>query len=165
MSSPSTVSISIERLHELQELERKLPYLIDEAVKAYKKSNLDKLHARDKENPAAVNERVKRYAQKHRDEINKKLREKRKLAKQKKLEESSVSLPTIESAVEAAEEAEEAAEAVEPVRLVRIIRPTKLAEAVDRVISREQIQTPRPPPQPHNMCTAITTNVVVRFDS
>lgn len=152
----TTVSISIERLRELQELERKLPDLIDEAIKAYKKSNLDKLHARDKENPSAVNERVKRYAQKHREEINRKLREKRRLEKQKKLEESCAPVPApAPSAVEPGPEASTAV--VEPVRLVKIIRPTKLRDAVDHHV----IYTP----PPNNICTAVATNVVVRFDS
>jgi hypothetical protein len=77
------VTIPLARLKELQELEKSLPILIDSAIKEFKKSNLEKLHERDKINPSAVKARVKRYVEKHRDEINKKLREKRKLMKEK----------------------------------------------------------------------------------
>jgi hypothetical protein len=89
------VYISAARLKELQELEEKLPILIEEAVNSYKRGNLERLHARDKANPSAVNERVKRYAKKHREEINRKLREKRQLEKQRKLEESSTSIEVV----------------------------------------------------------------------
>lgn len=42
------VTISATRLKELQELEKTLPTLIDEAIKNYKKTSLEKLHERDK---------------------------------------------------------------------------------------------------------------------
>lgn len=78
------VSISMTRLKELEEMEKKLPVLIEQAVQDYKRSTLERLHLRDKENPAMVNARVRRYAQRHREKINKKLREKRQSAKQNK---------------------------------------------------------------------------------
>ena len=80
------VTISAERLKELEDLESSIPLMIDKAVLEYKKSNLKKLHERDKANPAAINMRVKRYVERHREEINQKRREKRqkeKLEKQK----------------------------------------------------------------------------------
>jgi hypothetical protein len=72
------VMISESRLQELEDLESKLPKLIEEALKAHKASVLNRLHQRDKENPQAVNLRVKRYANKHRETINRKRRERRK---------------------------------------------------------------------------------------
>jgi hypothetical protein len=86
------VSISTERLKELEALEASIPLMIEKAVLEYKKSNLKKLHERDKANPAAINMRVKRYVERHREEINKKRREKRqkeKIEKQKAMETSS----------------------------------------------------------------------------
>ena len=71
------VTISIERLKELEALESSIPSMIDKAVLEYKKSNLKKLHDRDKANPAGINMRVKRYVERHREEINQKRREKR----------------------------------------------------------------------------------------
>lgn len=85
-----TVAIPLSRLNELQSLEVNLDIIIHDAIKKYKKDNLEKLHARDKENPSAVNERVKRYATKHREEINRRLREKRQLKRQQKLIEESM---------------------------------------------------------------------------
>lgn len=85
-----TVSISTERLKELEALEAIIPDMIEKAILEYKKSNLKKLHERDKANPAAINMRVKRYVERHREEINRKRREKR---LQMKNEKSKNSLP------------------------------------------------------------------------
>lgn len=85
------VTISSIRLQELLELEKKIPLLVEEAIAEFKKKNLEKLRAHDKANPSAVNARVKRYADKHREEINKKMRERRKLKKEKALLETAVS--------------------------------------------------------------------------
>jgi hypothetical protein len=82
------VSISYERLKELETLEASIPSMIEKAVHEYKKNNLKKLHERDKANPAAINLRVKRYFERHRDEINKKRREKR--LEQKQIKQSTV---------------------------------------------------------------------------
>jgi hypothetical protein len=79
------VSISVERLKELEALEASIPSMIENAVQEYKKANLKKLHERDKANPAAINMRVKRYIERHREEINKKRREKRQQQKLEKL--------------------------------------------------------------------------------
>lgn len=76
------ILISVLRLKELEELESKLPLLIETAVIEYKKKNLEKLRERDKANPAGVIARVKKYFEKNREEINKKMREKRKLKKE-----------------------------------------------------------------------------------
>jgi hypothetical protein len=85
------VTISAERLKELEVLEASIPSMIEKAVSEYKKSNLKKLHERDKANPAAINLRVKRYVERHREEINKRRREKR---QQKKLEKNNVTPAT-----------------------------------------------------------------------
>lgn len=75
------ITISAERLKELEALEASIPSMIEKAIVEYKKSNLKKLHERDKANPAAINMRVKRYVERHREEINQKRREKRRLQK------------------------------------------------------------------------------------
>lgn len=86
-SSPSSdsVMISSSRLKELEELESKLPKLIEKALKDHKTTVLNRLHERDKENPQAVNLRVKRYANKHRETINRKRRERRKEKQQEQI--------------------------------------------------------------------------------
>ena len=66
MAATEYVMISASHLKELQEMEKNLPRLIDEAVKEYKKAALEKLHERDRSNPATVNARVKRYVEKNR---------------------------------------------------------------------------------------------------
>jgi hypothetical protein len=71
------ITISLERLRELEALEASIPTMIEKAIVEYKQSNLKKLHERDKANPAAINMRVKRYVERHREEINRKRREKR----------------------------------------------------------------------------------------
>lgn len=149
------VYISAERLKELQELERKLPSLIEDAVKDYKKSNLEKLHARDKANPAAVNARVKRYAEKHREEINRRLREKRQAEKQKRL--ASSASPILTSTPAPTND-------IVPMRPLHIIRPAKpttesTPPSAPETTGREE-ETPIPHPYP-----TVKTNVTVRFDS
>jgi hypothetical protein len=179
MAEPELVTISIERLKELQALEEKLPTLIEEAVKEYKKTNLEKLHARDKANPSAVNARVKRYAEKHREEINRRLREKRQLEKQKKLElgRGSLSAPvshtssivsSLVSSVNSSPLLMAAAGPSDdppmlPLRPLQIIRPSKLMlEATERVLSHtaDRVDTASiPHPYP-----TVKTDVTVRFD-
>jgi len=72
-----TVTISLERLQMLEEMERNLPQMIKDAIEQHKKEKLKLLHEKDKLDPKSVNARVKRYAQKHKDEINAKRRAKR----------------------------------------------------------------------------------------
>lgn len=72
-----TTTISVERLHVLEEIERNLPQMIKDAIEQHKKEKLKLLHEKDKLDPKSVNARVKRYAQKHKDEINAKRRAKR----------------------------------------------------------------------------------------
>lgn len=72
------VSVPIDRLLKLEELEKKLPSLIQEAIADYKKNNLKKLHEQDKNNPEGVRNRVRKYLLKNKDKINEKRREKRK---------------------------------------------------------------------------------------
>ena len=75
-----TVFISIERLRELEAIEKRIPTLIEKAIQDHKKEKLKLLHERDKLDPSLVNLRVKRYAAKHKEEINAKRRAKRKEA-------------------------------------------------------------------------------------
>ena len=72
------VSISNERLAELEALESKLPHMIEEAILEHKRNNLRRLHERDKADPESVKIRVRRYIAKNRDKINERRREKRK---------------------------------------------------------------------------------------
>ena len=81
--SEPTVFISIERLRELEAIEKRIPTLIEKAIQDHKKEKLKLLHERDKLDPSLVNLRVKRYAAKHKDEINAKRRAKRKEAAQR----------------------------------------------------------------------------------
>ena len=91
------VSISAERLKELEALEASIPSMIEKAVLEYKKSNLKKLHERDKANPAAINMRVKRYVERHREEINKKRREKRQREKLEKQKTNEASIAPVDN--------------------------------------------------------------------
>jgi len=90
VNDTSLVSVSIERLKRLEELENKLPSLIDEAIANHKKNILKKLHEQDKKNPEAVRNRVKKYLLKNKDKINEKRREKR---KEKLLESKNTPVP------------------------------------------------------------------------
>ena len=81
--SEPTVFISIERLRELEAMEKRIPTLIEKAIQDHKKEKLKLLHERDKLDPSLVNLRVKRYAAKHKEEINSKRRAKRKEAAQR----------------------------------------------------------------------------------
>ena len=140
------VTISAVRLKELQELEAKLPKLIEEAVKEHKRSNLEKLHARDKANPAAVNARVKRYAEKHREEINRRLREERhaeKLEKQRLI--ASTTMITTDTSEPP----------LRPTAIVRTVAP----QSSPTLTAREGV-TPIPHPYP-----TVKTDVTVRFDA
>lgn len=73
----STVTISKKRFEELEELERKLPLLLEEARTAYKASRLQQLREKDKADLNLVRARVRRYAEKHRESINARRRQKR----------------------------------------------------------------------------------------
>lgn len=72
-----TVTISKKRFEELEELERKLPLLLEEAHTAYKACRLQQLREKDKADLNLVRARVRRYAEKHRDTINARRRQKR----------------------------------------------------------------------------------------
>jgi exonuclease VII large subunit len=71
------VSISLERLQKLEELENSLPAMIEQAIQENKKKNLSRLHEKDKQNPESVNLRVKRYAARHKETLNARRRAKR----------------------------------------------------------------------------------------
>jgi hypothetical protein len=75
------VLIMTKRLQYLEDLEKNLPNLIDQAIIEYKKAKLKMLHEKDKQNPEAVNARVKRYNEKHKNEISARRIEKRNEAK------------------------------------------------------------------------------------
>ena len=77
LDSSKFISISAERLKQLEDIERNLPAMIQSAIEQNKKDKLKLLHEKDKLDPKSVNMRVKRYAQKHKDEINAKRRLKR----------------------------------------------------------------------------------------
>lgn len=72
-----TVTISKKRFEELEELERKLPLLLEEAHTAYKARRLQQLWEKDKADLNLVRARVRRYAEKHRESINARRRQKR----------------------------------------------------------------------------------------
>lgn len=159
------VSISVERLKELEALEASIPSMIENAVLEYKKSNLKKLHERDKANPAAINMRVKRYIERHREEINKKRREKR---QQQKLE-KMMQKPNAENAQTAVVETDPvkvesifmraAVAAVSnsenPVIRKRVIRRKKPSETTER----EDAGAQTPPTVPDRI-----SDITVRFD-
>jgi hypothetical protein len=77
VTTERTVVISKKRFEELEELERKLPLLLEEARNAYKASRLQQLREKDKADLNLVRARVRRYAEKHRDTINARRRQKR----------------------------------------------------------------------------------------
>ena len=68
-AAANLILVNSARLAELEQIEKNLPDLIAEAIKANKIAKLKKLHEKDKLNPAAVNARVKRYNEKHKDKI------------------------------------------------------------------------------------------------
>lgn len=69
VAATNLILVNSARLAELEQIEKNLPDLIAEAIKANKIAKLKKLHEKDKLNPAAVNARVKRYNEKHKDKI------------------------------------------------------------------------------------------------
>jgi len=71
------VTISKRRLEELEELEHRLPLLLEEARAAFKADRLRQLREKDKADVRLVRARVRRYADKHRDTINARRRENR----------------------------------------------------------------------------------------
>ena len=93
MSKEDYVTISVERLRQLEELEARVPHLIEESIKEYKAQSLKRLHERDKMNPTAVAQRARRYVEKHRDLLNERRRQKRK----QKAESSPTSIIQIKS--------------------------------------------------------------------
>ncbi len=88
-SLSSTVFITLERLQELEAIERNLPKMIENAIQENKRTNLLRLHEKDKNNPESVNLRVKRYALRHKETLNARRRAKRE--QEKKAQSESVS--------------------------------------------------------------------------
>jgi hypothetical protein len=75
-----TVTISAERLKELEALEANIPTLLASAVKDYQATKLANLHEKDTQDK--MNQRFKKHYSLHKDEINARRREKRRLAKE-----------------------------------------------------------------------------------
>jgi hypothetical protein len=76
-AGPGWVTVPLDRLKELEELERRLPSLIEQVIADYKMSRLKALRERDKADANLVRQRARRYAEKHRDSINERRRLKR----------------------------------------------------------------------------------------
>ena len=77
-----TVTISLERLRELEAVVATVPVL---KAKLAKRSDIAKLRAHDVAHPELVAERRRKYKEVHRDELNAKRREKRRLAREARL--------------------------------------------------------------------------------
>ncbi len=76
-----TVTITVERLKELEAAAAALPIIKDKLKKA-NHSNPERLIAYNKAHPEKAAERVKRHIEKDRDAYNAKRRERRRLAKE-----------------------------------------------------------------------------------
>jgi len=72
-----TITVSLQRFRELEELERSLPSLIEKALVERKANRLKLLREKDKADVTLVRERARRYAEKHRESINERRRLKR----------------------------------------------------------------------------------------
>ena len=72
-----TITVTIKRWRELEELERSVPSLLERAIADYKASRLKGLRERDKADVNLVRERARRYAEKHRESIRERRRLKR----------------------------------------------------------------------------------------
>jgi hypothetical protein len=72
-----TITVSLQRFRELEELERSLPSLIEKALVERKANRLKLLREKDKADATLVRERARRYAEKHRESINERRRLKR----------------------------------------------------------------------------------------
>ena len=72
-----TITVSLQRFRELEELERSLPALIEKALVERKANRLKLLREKDKADVSLVRERARRYAEKHRESINERRRLKR----------------------------------------------------------------------------------------
>jgi len=72
-----TITVSLQRWRELEELERSLPSLIEKALVERKANRLKLLRENDKADVTLVRERARRYAEKHRESINERRRIKR----------------------------------------------------------------------------------------
>ena len=72
-----TITVSLQRFRELEELERSLPALIEKALVERKANRIKLLREKDKADVSLVRERARRYAEKHRESINERRRLKR----------------------------------------------------------------------------------------
>lgn len=154
------ITISYERLKELETLEASMNSIVETAIKEYKNATLKKLHERDKLNPAGINLRVKRYTEKHRDEINQKRREKRKADKAKltttgeEKEHNTVMTPIDENTIEVQ-------------RPIKIVRKQRLDAAVTNAIVNSDCPIVRKvlSLESENKHSNENQDIVVRFDT
>jgi hypothetical protein len=165
------VSITVERLKQLEALEASIPSMIEKAIVEYKKSNLKKLHERDKANPAAINLRVKRYVERHREEINKKRREKR----QNKIKASGVDNPPENLLLNLTDTINESHDDMKPVKVESIyVRAATTAVSTSDVPDvrkqykkkqKEITDRDAPPQTVTSIASDRTNDVTVRFDT
>ena len=87
-----TVTITVERLKELEAAAAELPILKEKFKKA-NHSDIARLNAYNKANPEKVLERTKRYKDKDRDAYNARRRELRKLKKEAAAAEAAAKTP------------------------------------------------------------------------
>jgi hypothetical protein len=76
-----TVTITVDRLRELELAESQIP-IIKEKLKKANHCDIDRINAYNKAHPEKVAERQKRFREKNRDEHNAKRREKYRLKKE-----------------------------------------------------------------------------------
>jgi len=89
---PLTVTISLERLKELEALESNMPDIIAKAKIERDKEKLAALHAARKANPAEYSKRVLEKYHKNKEEINARRREAYRLKKEAKAAEAGGSI-------------------------------------------------------------------------
>lgn len=77
----ATVTISVERLKELEALEAEMPHIVARAKAEANAERFASLRARDKEDPDAHKKRSAEWKKTHREEYNAKRREQYKLKK------------------------------------------------------------------------------------
>lgn len=99
-----TITISLKRYHELEELEKRLPALLDEACTAYKRKRLLELRERDKADLSLVRNRVRKYVETHKEEINERRRQKRKTATDTSLTTNTLIMESSTNSVESSKQ-------------------------------------------------------------
>jgi hypothetical protein len=90
---PATVTISVERLKQLEALEADMPSIVARAKAERDKEKLEALHAARKANPEVYSKKVLEKYHKNKDEINARRRDAYRLKKEAKKTESEASTP------------------------------------------------------------------------